>query len=104
MAAGDVNRAELEAGLREGGGHIHQDDLAQAEAGLPHIAQPGLGPKVIDREQKHDVISQSHGVPEKIADLTPRRVGHYPVDGLRPGEEIATSFDLAPADAGGVSG
>jgi len=98
MAAGELHGAELKAGLREGGGHIDEDDLAQAESGIADVAQSRLGPEVIDREQEHDVVGQSHGVPEKIPDLAPRRIGDDTVDRLRPRDEIAAAFELAPED------
>ncbi len=98
-STGEVDGAELKARLRKAGGHLHEHDLADAKAGLADVAQTGLGPEVVDRDQKDHVVGHAHGVGEKGADLAPRRIGDDPIDLLLPGEKIAPLADLAPRRA-----
>ena len=62
------------------------------------VAQPRLGPEVVDREEKYHVIRHLHGMTKKIADLAPGRIRYDPIDGLIPIKEVAAAFDLAPDD------
>ena len=77
-----MNSPELKSTLRKGLGHIDQHYLSDPIIGIVDVAQTGLGPEVIDREQKHDVIGKLHRMAQKVADLAPRRIGNDPINRL----------------------
>ena len=93
-----VHGAELKTGLREVFGHVDQHNLPYPEVGITDIPQTRLGPEVIDREEKDDVIGHFHSMAEEIADLAPGRIGHNPVHRLVPIEEVAAAFYFRPMD------
>ena len=57
----------------------------------------GLGPVVVKRREKDDVLRNAHTVDKEVAEHRPRRIRYDPINRCLPVHEIATLSDLAPA-------
>jgi len=69
---------------------------AYTEAVLLSDPDPGLGVRVIWRDQKNDVVRNRHRVIQEIFDFAPGRIRHDPVDLFIEFEEITAFIQLAP--------
>ena len=95
-----VDGAELKASRRKGAGRGHEQYLTETETRCFHLAEAGLGPRVVHGHEKDDVVRYAEGVNKKGSDLAPRGIGEDPADRFAPREEVTIAFDFAPSRAG----
>ena len=80
MPALVVDGAELKPALWKRVGRGYEVDFPQAEAGVAHVAQAGLGPCVVNRHQEDNVVGNLEPMCEETANLAPWRIGDNPID------------------------
>src|SRR6266516_3877058 len=78
----------LKSRLGERQRNIIVANFLDTESKFPKIPQPGASESVMDGNQKDNIVSHLHRMPQKPAYVRPRGIGNYPIDLFIEGVEV----------------